>query len=51
VKLVEDGTGSVFDVRGSEDSDGVFWEGFGEVCTTFVIFESRNTGSHWNRKV
>lgn len=47
MELVEDGTGSVLDVGGSEDGDGVLWKGFGEIRATFVVFESRYSGSHW----
>jgi hypothetical protein len=47
VEFVEDGTGSVLDIGGSEDGDGVLGKGFGEVCAAFVIFESGDTGSHW----
>ena len=47
VKFVKDGTGSVLDIRGSEDGDGVLRKGFGEVRATFVIFEGRDSRSHW----
>jgi hypothetical protein len=47
VEFIEDSTGSVLDIGGSEDGDGVLGEGFGEVCATFVIFESRDPGSYW----
>jgi hypothetical protein len=46
VEFIEDGTRSVLDIGGSEDGDGVLWEGFGEVRATFVILESRDSGSH-----
>jgi hypothetical protein len=36
VEFVEDSTRSVLDIGGSEDGDGVLWEGFGEVRATFV---------------
>jgi hypothetical protein len=51
VEFVEDGTGSVLDIGGSEDGDGVLGEGFGEVCAAFMVFEGRDSGSHWIRKV
>jgi hypothetical protein len=47
VEFIEDGARSVFDIGGSEDGDGVLRKGFGEVCTTFVIFEGRDSGGHW----
>lgn len=47
VKLVKDSTGAVFDIGRGKDGDTVLRECFGEVCATVVIFESRNSGSHW----
>jgi hypothetical protein len=51
VEFVKDGTGSVLDVGGSEDGDGVLWDGFGEVCATLVVLESRDSGSHCVKEV
>jgi hypothetical protein len=51
VKFVKDGTGSVLDIGGSEDGDGVLWKGFGKVGAALVILESRDSGSHWVEEV